>query len=725
MRLSFIFSFTFLIVLLVYTHSVAYSSSIDTQSIIIEVEGDPINHESYFKTYHPYIEVIAIYDILFNGLALKVPTNRLSDLEQIDFVKVIHSVQNYEASERSFNQEDYPEATLPADLNTTKYTGKGVKIAVIDTGIDYNHPDLALNYQGGYDLVDLDDDPMETTASEGIPTIHGTHVAGIIAANGKLTGVAPDSDIYAYRALGSGGRGTTVQIIAAMEQAINDGVDIMNLSLGNTVNGPDYPTSIAVNRAIDLGVAVVIANGNNGPDNWTVGSPATASKAFSVGASAPALKVPELFEAKENKRIPFSVMNGSIPWRLTKDYQIVTQTEGSVFGKILLLKRGTTSFYEKAKEAEKDGAAAVLIYNNVQGNLYGSIENGTDKLTIPVAGLNQSLGKWLLKRAESELLYINTVYHELEESIAPFSSRGPVTINWQIKPDILAPGTEILSTTPANTYQTLQGTSMAAPHVAGAIAVMKEAKPNWTNDQIIGALKTTALQMKDNHGQPRDPVEQGAGEIQLDQAIETETIITDSLLTFEKVTKYKETKKVLIHIENLSNEAKTFYFDIPKQQTGLTWNLPQTFTVGKGEVKKVPIELNVTTQQLEEAIHQGWITLNQGHQMYHLPYLFINKTADYPLVNGFQFSLKVFSQDVYIYRIYLADEVKNVDVHLYHPDTLIYEGKLLSLKNIEIGMNEGEVKKSKIKQRGLYKALIRVELANGMYETHETEIFIE
>src|SRR5699024_6464680 len=106
-------------------------------------------------------------------------------------------------------------------------------------------------------------DPMETQKTEGIPTLHGTHVAGIISANGELKGVAPDADVYAYRALGPGGRGTSVQVIAALEKAVKDGMDVINLSLGNNVNGPDYPTSMAVNRAVELGASVVTANGND------------------------------------------------------------------------------------------------------------------------------------------------------------------------------------------------------------------------------------------------------------------------------------------------------------------------------------------------------------------------------------------------------------------------------------------------------------------------------
>lgn len=94
----------------------------------------------------------------------------------------------------------------PEDI---EQTGKNVKVGVIDTGIDYTHADLEANYQAGFDTVDFDEDPMETTIEQGVPTMHGTHVAGIIAAKGEITGVAPDAEIYAYRALGPGGTGTT------------------------------------------------------------------------------------------------------------------------------------------------------------------------------------------------------------------------------------------------------------------------------------------------------------------------------------------------------------------------------------------------------------------------------------------------------------------------------------------------------------------------------------
>lgn len=189
-----------------------------------------------------------------------------------------------------------------------------MKVAVIDTGIDYNHRDLQKNYQGGFDFVDQDKDPMETVAKDNSRTIHGTHVAGIIAANGKLKGVAPEASIIAYRALGPHGYGTTDQVIAAIEKSIEDQVDIVNLSLGNDVNGPDYPTSLALNRAVEEGITAVVSSGNSGPNIWTVGSPGTASKAISVGASTPPLDVKYLTLSGFQKKIPAESLFNSAPW---------------------------------------------------------------------------------------------------------------------------------------------------------------------------------------------------------------------------------------------------------------------------------------------------------------------------------------------------------------------------------------------------------------------------
>ncbi|MUK89651.1 S8 family serine peptidase [Ornithinibacillus sp. L9] len=711
------------------TNSLYAEEKNDKESIIIEVEGDPHKHKEYLETYHPFVEVIAVYDKLLKGLALQAPPERLTKMDTLDFVKAIHPVREYsiDVTEKDFKKAaEQPNIVLPSTVNNTTYTGKGVRVGVIDTGIDYNHPDLQINYMGGYDLVDLDEDPMETLASEGMPTIHGTHVAGIVAGNGMFQGVAPEAEIYSYRALGPGGVGTSIQIIAAMEQAIEDGIEVINLSLGNTVNVPDYPTSIAVNRATEHGIAVVIANGNNGPDRWTVGAPATASNALSVGATAPPQELPFLYDALADKSIQMMPMMGSVPWSLEKDYRVVDveQSSTSVRGKIALVKRGEVPFYDLAKNAEQQGAVAVLIYNNEEGQFQGSIAGGEDPIRIPVASVSDQDGKWLKNYAEQSFSYIETEYEKIEDGIAPFSSRGPVTVNWDIKPDVLAPGTNIISTVPGG-YQALQGTSMAAPHVTGAIALLKEAHPNWSNEQIFGALRTTALRMEDEEGIVFDPIIQGAGSIDPKKAIATSTIIHDSALPFGKVGGFVHSKTIEVTIENTTDQPQTYSFDIPNKQKGVSWKLPQSFTVEGNDKKTIPIELRMTSSQLEEGVHQGWLSLNEQDHTYYLPYLFINETADYPKAAGFDFHVKPFSDEEYFYQIYLTEDTESVQVDLYQPDTLLYDRTLLQLKDVEVGMNEGYLKKSELGDPGSYKALITIQLDSGEYESYEVELYID
>src|SRR5699024_10003383 len=182
---------------------------------------------------------------------------------------------------------------------------------------------------------------------------------------------------------------------------------------------------------------------------------------------------------------------------------------------------------------------------------------------------------------------------------------------------------------------------------------------------MIGALKTTAKPIRNEEDQPYDPGMQGTGKIQIEDAINTKTIIHDPLLSFGKIDPYKETNTIEMKIENTTNEQQTYTlditqkekglvcklaqtytvekqktkrtnkrkianttsekqtytFDIPEKEKGLVWKLPQTYTVDKKETKTIPVELSVTSAQLKTGIHQGWLTLHQGEEAYQLPYL--------------------------------------------------------------------------------------------------------
>ncbi|GAA0436324.1 serine protease Vpr [Lentibacillus halophilus] len=706
------------------------SRSVDNEtSVIVEVKGSPKERQSYLQTHRPFIDIVAVYDKLFNGLALKAKPRQLKKLDNVDFITAVHQVTTYEAQAESTQQalkspkNATNDSVKPAALNNTDYTGQGVQVAVVDTGIDYTHPDLADNFAGGYDLVDLDNDPMETTVKQGMPTMHGSHVAGIIAADGALQGVAPDAELHAYRALGSGGSGTSVQVIAALEQAVEDGADVINLSLGNAINGPDFPTSIAVNRAADRGVPVVVAGGNSGPGRWTIGSPATAADGLSVGAAAYPKTKPFLEGKRFNKTISLQHMDGSPAWRLTKDYAIESPEAGDVRGKIALVKRGDDPFYKKAKKAEEAGAKAVLIYNHEAGSFRGKVHPSDDPVTIPVASISQSDGQWLVEKTTNDSLYVETRYQQTPKTMAPFSSRGPVTVNWDLKPGVSAPGTNILSTVPGG-YRHLQGTSMAAPHVTGVMALMMEAHPDWDIGKLTGAVKTTAKRLTDTDGNPFAPVIQGAGEIQPKQAIRTETIINQPLLSFGKVTGFRAAQKQTITVTNTSSSKHTYSLSVPATKKGVNWHLPESFTLKPGESKPLTLELSLNSNMAKNGIHQGWLMLNQGDNQYDMPYVFVNKTADYPKAMGFTLSLKPFSKDTYAFQLYLTKPAKHMEVNLYSLDTLVHDRMLLESDNVQDGLNKGTLPADELGKPGDYRAVVTVTFKSGETSSFQTRLHI-
>ncbi|QDP42242.1 S8 family serine peptidase [Radiobacillus deserti] len=695
----------------------------DELSVIVEVDGDPYQHKAYIEDHHPFVEVVEVYDTLLNAIAIKGNRQDIEEITLMEDIEKTYPVRTYHTTNVNTSIPFLKDPANQLD-KPLAYNGEGVKVGVIDTGVDFHHPDLTSSYEGGYDLVDLDKEPMETLPEQGQPTLHGTHVSGIIAANGNMKGIAPEADLYGYRALGPGGMGTSVQVIAALERAVNDGMDVVNMSLGNSVNGPDWPTTVAVNKAIEKGVTVVIANGNAGPNNWTVGSPATSDKAISVGASTPPLTYPYLFDSFTDKKIPLQTLMDSVPWSLQRKYPIVYGGIGEkeindAKGKIVLMKRGKIPFEEKARKAEEAGAIAVLIYNNEKGPFQGGLNDKGDEITIPVASLSKKDGEWLLEHMVQKNKWMATEYETTEDKMAQFSSRGPVTISWDIKPEIVAPGAAINSTVPGG-YQELQGTSMAAPHVAGGAVLVKQAHPNWTPEQVKGALLTTAMPISDEKGNRYEPIDQGMGRMQIKKAIHTDTILHNPLLSLGKLTKLKEDVTYKLEIENVSDETKAYHFELPEQEKGLRWHFPKTFTIAAKQTKTVPITLEVTTSQRKKGLNQGWVTLRSDETSYELPYLFVNKEANFPRIMGFEFGLQAFSDGKYEYRLYLPGGAKGLTVDLYDAKTLQFKRTLLQLEELKKGLTEGVIEGRKVGDSGSYLANITIVTENG--ETYYQQV---
>ncbi|MDR7078609.1 minor extracellular serine protease Vpr [Neobacillus niacini] len=605
------------------------------------------------------------------------------------------------------------------DKKNRRLTGKGVTVGVIDTGVDYTHPDLKRNFAGGRDLVDNDADPMETKTL-GRTTVHGTHVAGIIAANGKLKGVAPEAKIRAYRALGPGGGGTTENVLAAIEQAIKDKVDIMNLSLGNDINGPDLPISLALNRAVEKGIVAIAASGNSGPNVWTVGSPGTASKAISVGASTPTIDIPYLLIEGMRDKIRIQPLEGSGNWNLDRSLSIVDGGLGTkealkdAMGKIVLIKRGKLTFSEKAQNAREAGAKGVIIYNNLSGGFMGNLEVPMD---IPVGSITKKEGE-LLKRETNRL--VNVSINQEKDLLADFSSRGPVTDTWEVKPDIVAPGVAINSTIPGG-YLSMQGTSMAAPHVAGACALIKQAHPEWTPDQIKAALMNTAKPLVKN-GKPYRTYEQGAGRIQVTEAVKATSLVTPSSLRFGKYETGGDVHKTFLHVENLSDKPVRYTFEIPKNTDGLKWRFPLAFTLDSGEAQDVKIELEVDPAQLKGKIHDGYLTIHAGSNPIQIPYIYVLEEPNYPRVMGFDFK-DGDEVGTYRYEVYLPGGAEEFGIALFNPDDFRFVGFLDTNHNVKKGLIKRVIPVDNLPPDGVYLAKVFAKKA-GKEDFIETMLVI-
>jgi hypothetical protein len=234
-------------------------------------------------------KITTSYKQVYNGVALTLSANEVKNLLKSKAVKNVWDNQVVQIDLPSESAEQGTAGTTaytgsaPHDLmgvdklHKEGITGKGIKIGVLDTGIDYNHPALKDAFKVGYDFVDDDNDPMETTYEDwlksgktentGRPysTDHGTHVSGIIAGQQKdnakfaTKGVAPDADLYVYRVLGPYSTGSEENIIEGIEESVKDKMDVINLSLGNSYNSPLSPPSVTINNAVLSGITAVLS----------------------------------------------------------------------------------------------------------------------------------------------------------------------------------------------------------------------------------------------------------------------------------------------------------------------------------------------------------------------------------------------------------------------------------------------------------------------------------
>ena len=408
------------------------------------------------------------------------------------------------------------------------------------SGVDYHHPDLGGGFGpghkvvAGHDFVNDDDDPMDDNG-------HGTHVAGIIAAEaaepGGITGVAPDATLTAYKVMDDAGGGYSSDIIAGLEAATDPAnphrADVVNMSLGGLGDGTD-PLGLAATAAVRAGVVVVAAAGNEGPGAGTVSTPASADGVIAVGASTSGVRVPSASYADGTKREPIQ----AAPWLMSANGPVKPVTApildlgapaadvdwnkaGDVRGKALLVQYPLLPtldawFAQLAREAEKHGAVALFagVPSDTAGPQsvppgHGTVAAGPSHAHISASGDDTRLDKIVTMSLKDQFAYKEMAARvaggharavisgtDATDQMASFSAHGPVPGSFALKPELVAPGVQIRSTVPTALWgpgvYRMSGTSMASPHVAGAAALLRQLRPKDTPQQITSALVNSA-----------------------------------------------------------------------------------------------------------------------------------------------------------------------------------------------------------------------------------------
>ena len=522
----------------------------------------------------------------------------------------------------------YLEKSVPligADIPRSEgFEGNGIKIAIIDTGIDYNHHDLfgfgpTGKVIGGYDFVDKDEQPMDTNG-------HGTEVAGIIAADGNLKGVAPKAKLLAYRVSATGESVSSEFIVSAIHRAIKEKVDIINISLG--VNKTNEELDRTVSEAVKRGIVVVAAAGNSGPGIRTIGSPAESIDVITVGASYNNITSSIVSTLEINKKqyevIP---MRGTTPLSEPIIGKVIFGGYGrysdlinaSVKNSILLVERGSdvkdekVFFSEKEYNAAQSGAKAIIVYNNEPGIFFGELVHPDSRLnykpTIPALSMSRADGLALKTILQNNTIAnLNVFYHP--DFVTPFSSRGPVS-PFYIKPDIVAPGVFVNSTSIGNRYNFTSGTSFAAPHVSGAAAILLQKNPDLEPSEIASLISTTSDPVSNPYGDIF-PVEiAGSGRINLAKAFSADLIIVPHNLVFN-LSQENPTGTKSLHLKSLQGKSIPSKIEISSEEKSIKF---EHFI----EDDLLHIKTSITEQRLGD--FEGMLTINDNTTLYHIPIL--------------------------------------------------------------------------------------------------------
>jgi minor extracellular serine protease Vpr len=639
-----------------------------------------------------------VYRRIWNGLSVKSSRESVSAMARLPGVKAVYPVltATHAPVGKASPELIHALAMTGADIaqNELGLTGAGVKVAVMDTGIDYDHPDLGGGFGPGFRVVtgyDFVGDAYDAAGSGGalIPhpdndpddcNGHGTHVAGIVGAsgnpaNGGARGVAPGVTYGAYRVFGCNGSTDTDIMLAAMERALNDGMDVLNMSIGAAFQTwPQYPTAVGADALVDAGMIVVTSIGNSGASGvYSASAPGVGRKVIGTASfDNTFIPLPIFTVSPDNAQIGYTVATGAPNPPTSGSFDMARtgtttsvadacapQDLGDLTGKVVLIRRGTCGFYEKSRRAELAGAAAVVLYNNVAGRINPTVAVPAppvpadgQPVTIPVVAVSDTEGALIdgrLATGPVTMTWTDDVAdfpNSTAGLISSFSSYG-LNAELALKPNIGAPGGFIRSTYPLELggYQVVSGTSMASPHVAGSAALFLQAHPGATQAQIKTAFQNSAAPALIGGTTVRDAVHrQGAGMIHIDKAVQAAVSVTPSELSLGEGTT-AQTKQLtitnkgtasvtytLVHQPAASTRGSTFAPILTTNTATVTF-APTEVTVPAGGSATVDITItpNTSSALLDRSVYGGYIALNVGTAtQYRVPYA--GFTGDYQTI---------------------------------------------------------------------------------------------
>ncbi len=553
-----------------------------------------------------YTEVQS-YRTLFNGFSVVATGAEINRISQLSGVIGVYPVRRVDAPRVTVSPNTlaapemyYAKGMTGADIaqNELGLTGKGIKVGVIDTGIDVDHPAFKGRIVAGYDFVgdDYGKDGKYVPVPDDNPDDcngHGTHVSGIVGGNvasNGFKGVAPEVSFGAYRIFGCEGSSFDDVILQAMERSVNDGMQVVNMSLGSAFDDwAESPLAKAGNRMVKKGVVLVASAGNSGANGqYSMGGPTMGDSVISV-ASVDNVSIDlssfTLSDSAKTK-IGFYTATGAplpkggttLPITKGPNSSPTVTNDGcdpyaanSLTGKAVLIRRGTCSFYIKASNAQKAGASAVILYNNAPGYINPTVAPTTPTdpaITIPVVSVSDVDGAKIsgLIAGGISMTFDGgkvTVANPSGNASSSFSSFG-MSAELELKPDIGAPGGNIYSTYPLDAedgsgYAVLSGTSMASPHVAGAVALILQAYPKTQAKDMRGLLMNTAsLRWYLNgstliEGLPDYVQRQGAGMVDIVAAYGNTVSATPSKLSLGESATFTTRNKVIV----LKNARRT------------------------------------------------------------------------------------------------------------------------------------------------------------------------